>query len=136
MKDLFRIHGSVAGTGGVLRRLTHHWEVSWEWIFGALTPTLVQPTSRENVRKVLVEALPLPVKTSDPQLNSHDFDTIEVQMQALGLVNLVAADSRGGILTTWWYMTDLGKRRGIEIRAVRAGKREPDTVATPTGGQP
>ncbi|MBT1266836.1 MULTISPECIES: DUF4062 domain-containing protein [unclassified Pseudomonas] len=115
--DNFRLNGKYFNSYGS----NSDWYVvfSWKEIFYYVSPYLVGGGDPSEIKRVLKEAacarygVDLGIST----LEDQDFQTVKVQLQALGLVNVELSDSRtkDGV----WKLTNRGEKLMVELRAVR-----------------
>lgn len=99
------------------------WEVdtSWREIFFYVSPYLVGSYAQENVKSVLKKALcakkRIPERSST--IDDQIFQTIAIQVQALGLVRIRLAKSTAGRTLPFWSLTAEGEQVMVELRAIR-----------------
>jgi len=93
-------------------------EVSWRQIFAGIAPHLLSHPS-DAVVDGLAAKVAFPNHNS-PSLDDQDFQTIKIQLMALGLVEIreVSATRAGGLLH--WFLTPAGHRLMMQLRAVTA----------------
>lgn len=98
---------------------------SWSYLFALLAPYLMKHPNEAIIKGVLEEAL---FKISggygtSPSLDDQDFQTIAVQLKALGLVNLQYTKTVQGGMALFWSATPAGERMMLELRTVRSDKK-------------
>lgn len=105
--------------GDRTRRLTA--KCTWGRIFYYISPYLVSRQKESSVKEVLLEALctALGIGTYMSALQDQDFQTVAVQLQALGVVTVVVSDSVGEVVDPLWVLTSEGEKLMVELRAVR-----------------
>lgn len=98
-------------------------DTTWRQIFGYIGPYLVKHPSEKSVKEVLCEAL---FKASGENQNGSGeslddqlFQTIGLQLQALGLVRIQYSQTTTGGMALFWSLTSPGERLMLEIRTVR-----------------
>lgn len=64
----------------------------------------------------------------NPELDDQDFQTVGVQLVALGLVKIEYLKATSGGMALFWLFTGVGERLMVELRTVR-------TKAAVTDGQ-
>lgn len=97
------------------------WQVhtTWSEVFGLIAPDLLAPQADETVGSYLAPKLSAKSDKSghklfENRINTIDFQTIRIQLKALGLVSLIAQGS-----TIIWELTGAGEQQLINIRTVR-----------------
>ncbi|PLX60243.1 DUF4062 domain-containing protein [Sedimenticola selenatireducens] len=120
MDELFEVHGRYNKEGYGMR----DWEVkaTWREIFGLISPYLVKHPNEEYVKSILASAL---FKKSiyygrSENLNDQDFQTVSVQLKALGLVNMNYSKTVQGGMALFWSATPAGERLMLDIRTIRS----------------
>ena len=112
----FKVHGSAILDG----HLTS-WEssASWRNLFSRLAPALMQTLDDATVCDKLARIL-APPAFGKPKLNQDCFETIRIQLIALGFVSvneLATATQRRAL---FWSLTKLGHQKMVELRTIRA----------------
>jgi hypothetical protein len=107
------------------------WEVktTWRKIFGYISPYLVEHPTHAAVQKVLASALFAAQKIyagTSVTLDDQSFQTVAVQLQALGLVRIEYTKTTIGGMGLFWSLTPAGERLMLELRTV-------PTSAAPVG---
>jgi hypothetical protein len=135
--------GLLAGLAGVDEELTVpiHWtgsvngqprqksaevRTTWKEIFTMIGPDLERMPSEGSVNYTLAGALMRrdnagfkpPAQVSQPA-----FQTIRIQLTALGLVKTQYTETTKGDMALFWILTELGSRRVIEWRTVKTAKQ-------------
>lgn len=113
---------SLSGTG-YYRGQEGKWNVSATWaeLFAFVAPYLVKHPSDSSVKAILDEALAIKSGTglSVPKLSEQDFQTVGVQLRALGLISMEYAETVGGGMDLFWSATSQGEEMTFRLRAVR-----------------
>jgi hypothetical protein len=118
LDDKFTVHLSCSTKYG---RDTWTSRLSWREIFSYVSPYLVKPENEDGVKSTLRAAL---VNREQPSGYSHvledqDFQTIAVQLKALGLIKIEYLKTIGGSMAMFWQLTSRGEQLMIELRVVR-----------------
>lgn len=116
--DKFSIHG---------RRKIQHSEVDWQitltWdqIFGIAGPKLLGPTEIHSFKNSLDWAIAekYNIQGRDREISQHDFETISIQLEALGLIRIEEGESVKGAAHTYLQLTEVGRRYLTELRAIK-----------------
>ena len=99
------------------------WKVraTWRRIFGYISPCLVKHPNDDYVESVLSSALfeRSIFSGRSASLNDQDFQTVSVQLKALGLVSTKYSKTVQGGMALFWSFTPAGERLMLEIRAIR-----------------
>jgi len=102
---------------------TQSWgtETTWRKMFGHVSPYLVKYPNEETVKNVLATAVfkATGKDGSSPSIDDQQFQTVGVQLKALGLVKIEYSQSTAGVWGLYWSLTGAGERLMVEIRAVR-----------------
>lgn len=102
------------------------WTVKCSWlkIFGYISPYLVKHPDDGYVKSILRTALfdNSHYEGSSATLNDQDFQTVSIQLKALGLVNINYSKTVQGGMALFWSLTPEGERLMFEIRTVRTGQ--------------
>lgn len=99
-------------------------KMTWRAIFSAICPYLIQHPAASTVKNLLEKTA---FETSgnsgySATLNDQDFQTVSVQLKALGLVKIDYLKTTAGGMGLFWSATPAGDALTLELRAVR---REP-----------
>lgn len=119
LDESIKLHGSCY-IGG--RKTSWSVEATWYQIFAYISPYLVKHPNSGVVKSTLATALH---KQSDRggssvNLDDQDFQTVSVQLTALGLVKMRYSKSTGGGMGLFWTITPKGERLMIELRAIKS----------------
>lgn len=117
LDDDIILHGT-----GFYRGQKGEWKVSVTWgeIFALIAPYLVKHPNDSFVKSVLDEALSKMARTTltTPQLTDQDFQTIGVQLRAVGLITMDYAKTVSGGMGLFWSATPYGDEMTVRLRAV------------------
>jgi hypothetical protein len=96
---------------------------TWSELFAFVAPYLIKHPHDAAVKDILEDAL---FKRSNsygttPSLDDQDFQTVSVQLKALGLVQLSYTKTVQGGMALFWSASPVGERLMLELRTVRAG---------------
>lgn len=126
LKDLAGLDEEVRVGGkywNSYHRANEEWinTTTWRKVFGYLSPYLVSHPSADTVKDVLASAL---FRVSGKEglhetLDDQNFQTIGVQLRALGLVNIEYSPTTSGSMALFWTFTPKGERLMLELRTVR-----------------
>lgn len=108
------------------------WRVTTTWrkIFAHISPYLVTHPNADAVKNILTSALFREARVGEENgsheiLDDQDFQTVGVQLRALGLVKIEYTESTSaGIWGLFWSFTTAGERLMVELRAVRTALRD------------
>lgn len=124
LDDVFVLNGTHEPGARYRGKFTR--ELTWRRIFGLIGPGLFENLPDVKVRSLLQISLAETCGLSSPvQLRGEDFQTIKIQFQSLGLVNVKSLPVKGGAMALFWIMTPKGKRLTLEIRSIK--KKAPET---------
>jgi nucleoside 2-deoxyribosyltransferase len=113
-------------------RLSFSAVVTWDELFGAISPNLVVPVTevkmRNDICSLLEERSSTEITTEHPQyligsltIADSIFQTIKVQFSALGLIEPIitkrVTEKREREILTW-QLTSLGKRKLVQVKAI------------------
>jgi hypothetical protein len=133
------------------RKYTSRFEASWDSIFAAIAPTLINEASdselhgafRESFRAMATKALrERKDKLASAQLRDltfpdHEVETCIVQFRALGLMQVSTKPRSVKDTNTYWQLTPYGDHKMTRLRAIRrdpppavpaSGATDPDEV--------
>ena len=118
LDELFQVTGTYYSDYG-----KREWKssLSWREIFAIISPYLSQHPNQEYVKEILKAALIKRDGISDRtnSLNDQDFQTIAIQLKALGLVETRYAETVKGGMAMFWNFTPEGERLMVQLRAIR-----------------
>jgi len=135
----------VAGFGRYWNGYDHSYQgwtvtTTWEKLFGYISPYLEQFPNEEYVKSVLTSALFVEFMrqrslsrtfVQNEELDDQFFQTVGVQLSAIGLVKRQYSQAIGGGMAMFWSLTGAGRRQMLELRTVRTTKSNaPDLSGT------
>lgn len=105
----------------------HEVELSWDTIFREVGPLLLHEATENSMRQRLInEALQYtdkagkrPGGVQSSEILNEDFDTIKVQLFALGLIRRGVAKRAIADKGTYWGLTPYGEAQLMRLRALR-----------------
>lgn len=108
-----RHSGTTHQTGSV--------KLTWAEIFAAVGPQVRRPSTPARIGPALVTYLKENKNLAPSQMTIYktDADTINVHLQALGLIRSVVSNSVSGGMTEFLELTELGNKRLAELLARR-----------------
>lgn len=94
--------------------------VSWRDVFYYISPYLINGYSQDAVKSVLVESACARAGFASylGRLDDQVFQTVSIQMQALGLVRVAQGKRADGKFADFWSLTTSGKKLMVELRAI------------------
>ncbi len=94
---------------------------TWRKMFGYVSPYLIKHPNELVVKDVLAKALLVEssFRGTDPTLDDQAFQTVGVQLKALGLVAIDYTETTTGAMGLFWSLTGAGERLMLELRTVR-----------------
>lgn len=95
--------------------------LSWGEIFAMISPYLPQIPNQEYVKETLKNSLIKRDNISDRvnSLDDQDFQTITIQLKALGLIQTKNAQTVKGGMAMFWSLTPEGEQLMVQLRAIR-----------------
>jgi hypothetical protein len=108
-------------------------ELTWDDVFGAVSPLMLQEATERSIFNELnsliemrtSETLKNSIKSCDTfdgfAIDRHDFNTIKVQLRALGLIAQSTKTRSVHDKHTYWSLTPYGELVMTRLRAVRKG---------------
>jgi hypothetical protein len=106
-------------------RTNETWSITTTWrkVFAHISPYLVKHPNADQVKEILESAL-FPESSyaaygSSADLDDQNFQTVGVQLNALGLVKIEYLKSTSGGMALFWSFTSAGERLMLELRTVR-----------------
>ncbi len=112
---------SLYGTYG-----TYHtkWEItlSWRELFSLISPFFLEPQNDYFAKKIISEVLVEETgrnNTYSPEICSKDFQTIKIQMRALGIMHIAPAQTTKGGQTLFWNLSQKGVKLMNDLRVIK-----------------
>lgn len=107
--------------------VSENWEceVTWKQLFMSIAPYLMEFPNDKIVEKYLTSIAfsYTGIKTDDLlEINSQDFQTIKIQLMALGLVNVSYSQTTKGDMALFWNLTEGGKQLMMQWRTIKTTK--------------
>jgi len=105
------------------------WKITTTWgeLFSMLSPYLLTNPSDDTVKsymnKFAKEYLKIDLSYVTVSVYDWVYQTIKVQFMALGLVNVVYAQSTGGPYLLFWNITAQGKEKMFALRSIKTSKK-------------
>ena len=98
--------------------------VDWREIFACVAPYLLKYPADATVKSKLCDALIKreSVGGRNHNIDDQDFQTITVQMKAIGLVTVRYSKTTAGGMGLFWHLTPAGKRLMMQLRTVPSAK--------------
>ncbi len=124
LADLAGLDDAVTINGtGYYRGQSTQWRVTLTWgeAFALIAPYLIKHPNDAIVKEVFDESLSKRSGSglTTSRIDDQDFQTIGVQLRALGLVKMTYTKSVGGGMGLFWSATKLGDEFTLRLRAVR-----------------
>ncbi|WP_289198326.1 DUF4062 domain-containing protein [Bacteroides acidifaciens] len=105
---------------------THHykWEInlSWKELFSLISPFFLESHNDYFAKQIISEVLIEETGRTDaykPELCSKDFQTIKIQMRALGLMHIAPAQTTKGGQALFWTLSQKGVKLMNDLRVIR-----------------
>ena len=109
------------------RNKKYQWkyETTWGDLFAMIAPYLIQHPNDEYVKAICISNLHEKSGGTGTTVNMDDqaFQTIKVQLMALGLVDLKYSQTVKGGMALFWSITDHGRLQMLALRTVKSGER-------------
>jgi hypothetical protein len=118
LDESIELHGECYYSG---RRGTWKVRATWSELFSFIAPYLIKHPHEDMVKNVLKDALFDRSGSSGTtaSLEDQEFQTISLQLKALGLVNLSYLKTVQGGMGLFWSATPAGERLALELKTVR-----------------
>lgn len=118
LDDKFQVSGIYFTDNG-----KRQWQstLSWREIFSIVSPYISQTPNQEYVKEVLKNEIIKRDSISNRSnvLNDQDFQTIAIQLKALGLIQTKYAQTVKGSMAMFWSLTPEGERLMVQLRAIK-----------------
>lgn len=105
----------------------HMVELTWDEIFACLGPPMFDEASERELKNQLREKVALVLKWKDSvwriDLRDEDFQTIKVQLRALGLIQMSVKKRSLKDTESYWTLTPYGEHYATVLKAIPAGTR-------------
>ena len=124
LNDSFFVHLKWARRG---RTLTNEFTFTWKEIFGCIAPDLQENPNDYLVNNKLGTSLyckQYPDAEISVQVRHDDFQTIRVQLTALGLIRTSYLKTVGGGMDLFWVLTKRGEQLMTQLRTVKSVSQE------------
>jgi hypothetical protein len=104
-----------------------HIKTTWRKIFAHISPYLLKVPTAETVKGILAPALVRDASVGEEEvqneeIDDQDFQTVGVQLRALGLVKIEYTQTMSSGMNLFWSFTAAGERLMVETRAIRTKK--------------
>lgn len=120
LDETFKIHGTYYSYS---HNTIYNWEETYSWreIFNLISPYLNRTPNHNLVKYQLAEAIKAEKQSSrrDFKINDSDFETIAIQLKALGFINTKYTTTTKGGMDYFWSLTPNGERLMVELRTLR-----------------
>ena len=97
-------------------------KIKWGDLFSLISPYLIEHPTDEAVRRTLSNDIHKRIKDisgTHPHIDSQNFQTIKLHLQALGLINLNYTKTTQGGMALFWSLTPKGTQLMMENRSVK-----------------
>jgi hypothetical protein len=120
LDEEFTVHGEYEAFSRI-----YSWKstLSWKEIFSFVAPYLLRHPNEDVVRYRLRDSLLNRdhIEFAKHQIDDQDFQTITLQLLALGLIRTDYTKSTRGDMALFWSLTPRGEQLMMELRTVRSG---------------
>lgn len=105
--------------GGEMHEWNH--KITWAGIFAFIAPYLFQHPNDEYVKTMLQSAIYKKIGRDHayPSLDDQNFQTVKVQLKALGLINIEYSKTTTGGMGLFWTLTPQGHAELMQLRTVK-----------------
>ena len=116
--DLFTVNGDYYTDYG---KKDWSCKITWREVFYIISPYLVQNPTQDYVKIIFHQAIIARnnLSTRSNGINDQDFQTIGIQLQALGLVNAKYLQTTKGGMAMFWSLTPEGEKLMVQLRAIK-----------------
>lgn len=125
--DLAGLDQSIKITGHY-RRAGKGYEDSWECVntigelYSLIAPSIMNTPNDSNARLIIKDCIleSLGIRNFiSSSINDQNFQTLKIQLEALGLIKIKQSRTTNGGLALFWNMTEKGKKLMMELRVIR-----------------
>lgn len=118
LDEIFTIRGS--GYNRYNQKEAWSERLTWKEIFASLAPYLINIPNDEYVKIMLTRILVERAKIHEINLdiNDQDFQTVKLQLKALGLINLNYTKTTMGNMALFWSLTKSGEQLMLDVRTI------------------
>jgi len=102
------------------------WNISLSWreLFAAISPFFMEPQTDSYAKTIIDDVLYKLSKTSNSRARSHkinnqNFQTIKIQLKALGLFKIDYMSTTAGHKSLFWILTESGNQLMMETRIIK-----------------
>ncbi|MDD2782285.1 DUF4062 domain-containing protein [Sulfuricurvum sp.] len=121
LDEEIELHGKyLSGSAGFKQEKRISTKSTWRNIFWCISPYLTKHPNDSSVKSTLQKSL-FSGYTS-PSLDDQDFQTISIQLKAMGLVNINYSKSIEDGMGLFWSFTPAGEKLMLELRTIPSGK--------------
>lgn len=101
------------------------YEVSWKFILSSIGPHLLMWQNEESANRILTKAILSnngiePKIISSCEISGELFQTIKIQLMALGWINVKQATTMMNIPALFWILTEAGKTQLLKTASIKA----------------
>ena len=100
---------------------SHELSFTWLELFSAIAPRLMSIPNEVKARTIIEDVIKEKINISGGHVNvnNEDFDTIKIQLIALGLIKVSNEKTVSGGVALFWRLTPKGESLMIQSRVVR-----------------
>ena len=119
-ESIFVVSGPVAIGGRISK---WHAMLSWNQLIGIIGPNILQPTAETYIRSSLnywVRSFVGEASGFNEGTDLAVFDTIKVQLMAIGYIEVKSLPTKGESLALFWILTPIGRQVMLQTRTIKA----------------
>jgi hypothetical protein len=120
LDEKFPVHGSYYSSFDK-RRVPWNKTVTWAEIFSLIAPYIMKASSEDSIDSILGRTL-MPEKHGTATLADQVFQTIKIQLMALGLIQARYSKTTSGNMAWFWTLTPAGFKLLMESRTIKTKK--------------
>lgn len=118
LDEMFTINGTYYGSNNT----KYNWssKLTWREIFSHISPYLIQHPNHDYVKEQLKATLIKRdnISIQSNSLDDQDFQTVSLQLKALGLININYSKTTAGGMSLFWRLTPKGEKLMMQERTV------------------